>query len=234
MKKMALVMLGMFLLGNVGFATFPRKLPERKEFFKNLEALIEKYNKAHEQDKEAVRNKIAALLSSPYEEDIAERKKSIAKMKADISKMEEDKTAIVNEQVDYWVSEKGQKNIQQRKKMYLARENRRVSIEQFSKIFEALIEQYNIAAKKDKESVRKKIIDFVLKNRATGTAEREIRETNYAAYIQGRFKNTEFFKKFEVLIEKYNKASDQDKKAVMSVITTLVLTDFALPQNTKS
>jgi hypothetical protein len=137
MKKMALVMLGMFLLGNVGFAgggkfdgKHKKMDPEqgnrwaalkqdRTEFFKNLEALIEKYNKALEQDKEAVRNEIAAIISSQHDKDIAAKKEMLeakkemaAKMEAAISQMEKDKAAFVNKKVDFWVSEEGQEKIQ--------------------------------------------------------------------------------------------------------------------------
>ena len=137
MKKMALVMLGMFVLSNVGFAgggKFDGKhkktdqeqenkwsavKQERAEFFKTLEALIEKYNAASDQDKEPVKKEITALVASQTERDIAAKKEMLAakkemaaKMEAGISEMEKNKTAVIDKKVDFWVSEEGQEKIQ--------------------------------------------------------------------------------------------------------------------------
>ncbi|MCL1971519.1 MAG: hypothetical protein FWG57_00830 [Endomicrobia bacterium] len=234
MKKTALAILGIFLLGNVGFASTPREDPQMTEFYKNLIPLIEKYNKASEQDKEAVRNEITALVSRQHDIYIARRKEMLAGSEATLSHLEKNKTANINKEIDFLVSAKGQESIQRWKESDLKHENTRA----FFKNFDAFMKQYYTAAEKDKESVRRKIIDLILKNpdHWTGkiTTELATRETNYAAYIQGRFKNTEFFNNFEALIEQYNTAAEKDKFSARCSITNLVINNFALPRNTKS
>ncbi|MCL2799910.1 MAG: hypothetical protein FWD54_06520 [Endomicrobia bacterium] len=150
MKKTALVMLGMFVLSTFSFAgegkfagKHEKMDPEQKakweamkkekaEYFQNLQTLIDKYNKASDQDKPSVRNEITALVSSQTDKNLvakremlAAKKEEISEIEAKISEMETDKTAFVNKKVDFFLSEEGQAKIEKMKEKCVKKEGKK-------------------------------------------------------------------------------------------------------------
>ncbi|MDR1696362.1 MAG: hypothetical protein LBR69_07040 [Endomicrobium sp.] len=145
MKKTVLVMLGMFVLSTFGFAgegkeghfggKHKKMDPEQKakweavkkekaEYFKNLKSLTEKYDKASDADKEAVKKEITDLVSNQTDKNIvlkkemlAAKKEELAKIEANISEMETDKAAFVSKKVEFFLSAEGQEKIKKMKEM---------------------------------------------------------------------------------------------------------------------
>ncbi|MCL2335426.1 MAG: hypothetical protein FWC57_05120 [Endomicrobia bacterium] len=137
MKKTAFVMLGMFVLSTLGFAgqgqgNFGHEgknmTPEQKakweavkkdkaEYFKKAQALVDKYNKASDADKPAVKQELTNLVSAQTDKDLAVKKEMSAKMQEKISETEADKTAVVNKKVDFLLSPEGQAKMKQMKGM---------------------------------------------------------------------------------------------------------------------
>ena len=126
MKKMALVMLGLFVMSSLGFAggikgegkgkqmdpeqkaKFEAMKKERTEYFKNLEVLVAKYNAASEKDRVAVKKEITNLVTT-------KTNKRIADKKAEVAKLEKNRTADVNKKVDFLLSAEGQAKMQKMK-----------------------------------------------------------------------------------------------------------------------
>ena len=142
MKKITLVVLGLFVMSSIGFAgegkfggKHKKFTPEQKakwetvkkertEYFKNLETLITKYNKASEKEKVSVKKDISALVSAQTDKDIifkkeriAAKREKLAKMETKVTDIEADKTAFVNKKVDFMLSEEGQEKIKKMKEM---------------------------------------------------------------------------------------------------------------------
>ena len=133
MKKTALVMLGMFVLSTVGFAGQGQAGGERKqmtpeqkakweamkkektEYFKNVQSLVDKYNKASDADKPAVKQQLTDLVSAQIDKDLAAKKDMVSEKQAKISEIENDKTAFVNKKVDFLLSPEGQAKLKQMK-----------------------------------------------------------------------------------------------------------------------
>ena len=133
MKKMALVMVGMFVLSSFGFAgegkggwegkkmdpeqkaKWEAMKKEKTEYFNNLQTLVDKYNKASDKDKASVKQEITTLVSNQTDKDLAAKKDMAAKMQDKISETEKDKTAVVNKKVDFLLSPEGQAKLQQMK-----------------------------------------------------------------------------------------------------------------------
>ena len=134
MKKTALVMLGMFVMSTVSFAgaqgqaSGERKqmTPEQKakweamkkektEYFKNVQSLVDKYNKASDADKPAVKQQLTDLVSAQTDKDLAAKKEMAAEKQAKIDEIQNDKTAFVNKKVDFLLSPEGQAKLKQMK-----------------------------------------------------------------------------------------------------------------------
>jgi hypothetical protein len=113
MKKTALAVLGLFVLSNFGFAgegKFGKKhkemTPEQKakwetvkkekaEYFKNLEALTDKYNKVSDAHKDSVKKDITALVATQTDKNLAAGKEKLLAQQNKIAEIENDKTAYV-------------------------------------------------------------------------------------------------------------------------------------------
>ena len=127
MKKTAVAVLGLFVLSSLGFAGAEGKFegkkkdmtPEQKaqweavkkekaDYQKNLQALVDKFNKVSEKDKPAVKNEITNLVSKQTDRDIAALRERAAKMEAD-------KAAVVSKKVDFVLSPEGQEKMQKMK-----------------------------------------------------------------------------------------------------------------------
>jgi len=138
MKKTALVMLGMFAVSSLGFAqgaapaataTAPVKREmtadqkakweamkkDREAYKSNVNALVDKYNKASDADKPAIRQQLTDLVSAQTDKGIAARKDMAAKSNANAANIEKDKTAFVNKKVDALLSRGGQEKMQEMK-----------------------------------------------------------------------------------------------------------------------
>jgi len=131
MKKTALVVLGMFVLGSFSFAAEGKpggeqkqmtpeqkaKLEavkkERAEYFKNLQTLIDKYNAASAQGKVSVKKEITAFILNQTNKDLAAKKDMILVKNSEIAQIESDKNAYVNKKVDYFISQEGQAKLKE-------------------------------------------------------------------------------------------------------------------------
>ena len=129
MKKTAITLCALFLLGNLSYAgehkdkfkdeegkaQFEEMKKERVEFEKKLSELIEKFNNSDETAKNGVKAEIRALLSEKTDKELPKKKKMLADMKVRIDKLEKeiasvekDKEKYLTEKVDFIVSEEGQ------------------------------------------------------------------------------------------------------------------------------
>ncbi|AKL97641.1 hypothetical protein [Endomicrobium proavitum] len=138
MKKTAIALCAIFLTAGFAFAAtkdFDKKISkedkakfeqvkkERAAYFKNIETLVEKYNKAADTDKAAVKAEIKKSVTAQTEKDLsnrkamlAEQKKRIAKFESQITKMEKDKESYINKKVDFLTTPDGQKKLKEFKK----------------------------------------------------------------------------------------------------------------------
>lgn len=128
MKKAALVFCGIFLCSSLSFA-YPgwhegkdmdkqerkefmeKQRKEKKEYFNELEKLVEKYNKASDKKKEDVKKEIKALMSKETDKEIAFKKEKLAKMQERINAMETDKDSYLDKKVERVLSPEGQEKI---------------------------------------------------------------------------------------------------------------------------
>ena len=133
MKKTALAMAVMFAISSLGFAgegkfgkgcknmdpeqkaKWEAMKKEKSEYFKNVQTLVDKYNKASDKNKESVKKEITALVSTQTDKDLVAKKEMISKMQEKISEIETDKTAYVNKKVDFLLSPEGQEKMQKMK-----------------------------------------------------------------------------------------------------------------------
>ena len=123
LSKFLMLFLSLALLTGTAFAQpsarsskFEALQKERAQYMKDVNAIVDKYNAASDSDKPAIKAQLTEIVSKQTDADIVTRKKlldeqkeRITKLEAQIAKMEKDKTAYVNEKVDFILSPKGQK-----------------------------------------------------------------------------------------------------------------------------
>ena len=136
MKKLTLAVCSLFVLSSLSFADqgleykYGKEGKEEKETRKakmeavkkdhmeyqnNLDALIEKYNAASDQDKAGVKEEIRVLVAVQTDKEIVlkkemlkAQKERINKQEAKLADLEANKEARINEKVDFAISQKGQ------------------------------------------------------------------------------------------------------------------------------
>ena len=91
------------------------------EYHKNLENLIDEYNKADNKKKEEILKDIKALVYEQTDKDVAKKKEMLAIQKERITKFEEkiseieaDKEAYVNKKVAFYISSEGIQKIKEK------------------------------------------------------------------------------------------------------------------------
>jgi hypothetical protein len=137
MKKFAIIMCGLFILSGLSFAGEPPTgKPSKKEtkaktesikkeqaqYFKDLAKLLDKYDAAPENKKEAVKTEIKKLIASNAKRELERQKDAlalqkarVAKLETKISEIENDTQAYVNKKTDFFVSDKGRERIKKSK-----------------------------------------------------------------------------------------------------------------------
>jgi len=151
MKKIAMAVCAVCLFGGISFAQsagqdggngdskiskeqkakFETIIKERMEYFDNVQALVDKYNKATDQDKPAVKDEIKTLVTQEVDKDLAARKEMlanqkdrIAKFEKEIADIEKDKQGYINKKVDFLTGPDGQKKLAELKARFEKREQR--------------------------------------------------------------------------------------------------------------
>ena len=132
-KKIAALFFGLLLFSSLGFAMpeskdgfseelaakrkakFESMKKEQAQYQSELDALVEKYNKAPDAQKEEVKKEITECVSKQTDQEIISKKEflsmqksRIEKLENKISEMESDKAGYINKKVDFIVSREGQ------------------------------------------------------------------------------------------------------------------------------
>ncbi|MCL2145217.1 MAG: hypothetical protein FWH43_06995 [Endomicrobia bacterium] len=143
MKKSALAVCMMFVLTSLSFggtemyahkggdskedkearkAKMEAVKKDHMEFQRNLDAIIERYNKADDKSKADIRNEIRALIAAQTDKEIAAKKDMLEMQKARINKLEENiadletnKNKHIDSQVNFVTSAEGQAKMKEMK-----------------------------------------------------------------------------------------------------------------------
>lgn len=92
---------------------------EREAYNKELQRLVNKYSSASEKDKSSIRNEMSVLVADYTEKDLSYKKEKlvkdkerIARQEKEITDIENDKAGHINKEIDFYLSDKGQKKLQ--------------------------------------------------------------------------------------------------------------------------
>ena len=95
---------------------------EKTEYLKNIQTLVDKYNKASDKDKPAIKQELTKLVSNQTDKNLAmkrdkisEKRNEISKMETKISDIEKDRASFVAKKVDFMLSAEGQEKMQKMK-----------------------------------------------------------------------------------------------------------------------
>ncbi|MDR1940834.1 MAG: hypothetical protein LBQ47_00705 [Endomicrobium sp.] len=139
LKKTAVVLCGLLMLGSISYAgenkhegkvskeerkaKIEAMKKDRIEFDKNIDALIEKYNKADKKDQDAVKQEITALVSAQTDKNIIRKKEMLEEQRARIEKLEKkiadietNREKYISDKVDSYISKEGQDKREKAKK----------------------------------------------------------------------------------------------------------------------
>ncbi|MDR3049357.1 MAG: hypothetical protein LBV16_05925 [Elusimicrobiota bacterium] len=131
MKKISMTVCMLFLMsiiagavGNFEADTFSFKYDKEKlsemrkdynAYKRELRNFIEKYNKAEDKEKTAIKGDITRLVSGRTDKELASRKELVADIGSVIREIETNKSGYVSKKVDFMLSPAGQKALKNNK-----------------------------------------------------------------------------------------------------------------------